>query len=99
MLHIVNKSPFEKTTLASCLAHAGQGAAVLLIEDGVYGATKGNAAEGAIRDAAGRIAVYALAPDLEARGMKDKVIDGVKLVDYAGFVDLVAEHRTSQSWL
>ena len=99
MLHIVNKSPFEKTTLASCLAHAGQGAAVLLIEDGVYGATKGNAAESAVRGAIGRAAVYALAPDLEARGMKDRVIEGVKLVDYAGFVDLVAEHKTSQSWL
>ena len=47
----------------------------------------------------GRVAVYALSPDLEARGMKDKVIDGVKLVDYGGFVDLVAEHRTNQSWL
>ena len=99
MLHIVNKSPYEKTTLASCLEHAGQGAAVLLIEDGVYGATKGNAAEGAVRGAIGRAAVYALAPDLEARGMRDKVIEGVKLVDYEGFVDLVAEHKTSQSWL
>jgi tRNA 2-thiouridine synthesizing protein B len=99
VLHIVNKSPFEKTTLASCLAHAGQGAAVLLIEDGVYGATTGNAAESAVRGAIGRAAVYALAPDLEARGMKDRVIEGVKLVDYAGFVDLVAEHKTSQSWL
>jgi tRNA 2-thiouridine synthesizing protein B len=99
VLHIVNKSPFEKTTLASCLAHAGQGAAVLLIEDGVYGATKGNSAEGAVRSAIGKVAVYALAPDLEARGMKERVIDGVMMVDYEGFVDLVAEHKTSQSWL
>jgi tRNA 2-thiouridine synthesizing protein B len=99
VLHIVNKSPFEKTTLASCLAHAGQGAAVLLIEDGVYGATKGNAAEGSVKEAIGKVAVYALAPDLEARGMKERVIEGVKMVDYEGFVDLVAEHKTSQSWL
>jgi tRNA 2-thiouridine synthesizing protein B len=99
VLHIVNKSPFEKTTLASCLAHAGPGAAVLLIEDGVYGATKGNAAEGAVKGAIAKVAVYALAPDLEARGMKERVIEGVKMVDYEGFVDLVAEHKTSQSWL
>ncbi len=99
MLHIVNKSPFEKTTLASCLAHAGPGAAVLLIEDAVYGATTLNAAEGALKGALGRVAVYALGPDLEARGMKERVIEGVKVVDYAGFVDLVAEHKTSQSWL
>jgi sulfur transfer complex TusBCD TusB component (DsrH family) len=24
---------------------------------------------------------------------------GMKLVDYAGFVDLVAQHRNCQSWL
>jgi tRNA 2-thiouridine synthesizing protein B len=99
VLHIVNKSPFEKTALASCLARATPGSAVLLIEDGVYGATRGSAAESAIMRAIGRVEVYALGPDLEARGMKDKVIEGVKLVDYGGFVDLVADHKTSQSWL
>ncbi|HSD40326.1 MAG TPA: sulfurtransferase complex subunit TusB [Burkholderiales bacterium] len=99
MLHIVNKSPYEKTALASCLARATEGAAVLLIEDAVYGATRGNAAEQQLKQAIGRVDVYALGPDLEARGMKDRVIDGVKLVDYAGFVDLVAQHKTSQSWL
>ena len=44
MLHIVNKSPTERTTLDSCLATVGGGSAVLLIEDGVYAATRGNAA-------------------------------------------------------
>ncbi len=38
-------------------------------------------------------------PDLEARGIADRVMDGVTMVDYGGFVDLVAEHKTSQSWL
>jgi tRNA 2-thiouridine synthesizing protein B len=99
MLHIVNKSPFEKTALANCLARATKGAAILLIEDAVYGATRGSAAEAAVKGAIGRVEVYALGPDLEARGMKDRVIEGVKLVDYGGFVDLVAEHKTSQSWL
>jgi len=27
------------------------------------------------------------------------VIDGVTTIDYAGFVDLVAEHNACQSWL
>ena len=31
MLHIVNKSPLERTTLDSCLAAAQAGAALLLI--------------------------------------------------------------------
>lgn len=98
MLHIVNKSPLEKTTLESCLATAQSGA-VLLIEDGVYGATRGNKAEKMVRDALSRLKVYALRADVEARGMADRVMDGVTLVDYGGFVDLVAEHPNCQTWM
>ncbi|MBF0334232.1 MAG: sulfurtransferase complex subunit TusB, partial [Alphaproteobacteria bacterium] len=41
MLHTVNKSPFEKNALESCLSHAVEGASILLIEDGVYAALGG----------------------------------------------------------
>jgi tRNA 2-thiouridine synthesizing protein B len=98
MLHIVNKSPLERNCLDTCLATA-QGGALLLIEDGVYAATNGNAAAGKLRQAMARMKVYALKPDLEARGMADRVLEGVTLVDYGGFVDLVTEHATCQSWL
>ena len=43
--------------------------------------------------------VYALLPDLEARAIADRVIDGVTTVGYDGFVDLVADYPTNQSWL
>ena len=99
MLHVVNKSPFEKSTLESCLRIAAPGSAVLLIEDAVYAATKGNSAEADIRRAMPELSVYALGPDLEARGVRASIVDGVQVVDYGGFVDLVAEHRTNQSWL
>jgi tRNA 2-thiouridine synthesizing protein B len=99
MLHIVNKSPFEKTTLESCLRIARSGSAVLLIEDAVYAVAKGNAVEARIRQAAETLEIYALAPDLEARGMKEAAMDGVRLVDYEGFVDLVVAHDPVQSWL
>jgi tRNA 2-thiouridine synthesizing protein B len=99
MLHIVNKSPLQRTTLESCLRVAVPGGAILLIEDAVYAATRGNAAEAQLRDALSRFKVYALAPDLDARGMGDRVMEGVSTVDYGGFVDLVAEHKNCQSWL
>jgi tRNA 2-thiouridine synthesizing protein B len=99
MLHIVNKSHRQTSSLASCLRLAQDGQALLLIEDGVYAATKGGAASANLADALKRLKVYALQPDLEARGMAGALIDGVTTVDYAGFVDLVAEHSTSQSWL
>jgi len=99
MLHIVNKSPYERSALASCLAHARDGSAVLLIEDAVYAATRGNGVEGMLREAMKRLRVYVLGPDLEARAVAARVLEGVQVVDYGGFVDLVTEHRTNQSWL
>ena len=101
MLHIVNKSPFENHTLDSCLRVAlnEPGGALLLIEDAVYAASKSSNFESAIKDALGKVKVYALWPDIEARGMQDRVIEGIKMVDYGGFVDLVAEHSNCQSWL
>ncbi len=43
---------------------------------------------------------YALGPDIKARGLSDSsVIDGIKVIDYDGFVDLTTEHKTVQSWL
>jgi len=99
MLHTVNKSPFERNNLESCLAHAAPGSTVLLIEDGIYGAVKGTAFSAKVQDAMKNLKICALAPDLEARGMGGRVIDGIKLVDYSGFVDLVAEHKTVQAWL
>ncbi len=97
MLHIINKSPYDRPALDSALK-TGEGA-ILLIEDGVYAAVKGGQAEAKIKAALGRFKVYALKADLEARGVADRVADGVSVVDYGGFVDLVAEHRTNQSWL
>lgn len=100
MLHTVNKSPFETNTLDSCLDHAKEGSSVLLIEDGVYAAINGSAATDRIKGAADKCRIYALGPDIQARGIsEDQVIDGVTLVDYGGFVDLVTEHDKVQSWL
>ena len=60
MLHIVNKSPSQSRTLDSCLRLAQPGSAVLLIEDGVYAATRGNADGRVLHAACTRLQVYAL---------------------------------------
>ncbi|HEY0665682.1 MAG TPA: sulfurtransferase complex subunit TusB [Gallionella sp.] len=98
MLHIINKSPLTNTALESCL-RVSQSGAILLIEDAVYAATKGNAFEGKITESLGRFKVYVLQPDLEARGLADRIVAGVSPVDYAGFVDLVTTNNNCQSWL
>lgn len=99
MLHTVNKSPFDNGTLRCCLKFARQGSAVLLIEDGVYAAVKDTAVAKDVQAAMGSVAIYALRPDVEARGMQNRVMDGIRLVDYEGFVDLVVEHSAVQSWI
>ncbi len=99
MLHIVNKSPFERNTLESCLRLAQKGSKVLLIEDAVTAAVRGGAFEPKLAAALEQLEIYALTPDLAARGLKDRVVAGVRLVDYGGFVDLVTESNPVQSWL
>jgi tRNA 2-thiouridine synthesizing protein B len=100
ILHTVNKSPFERNALESCLKFANSGDPVLLFEDGVYAVVKGTSAEGQIKAALDNLIVYVLGPDLKARGFsEERLIEGVKVVDYPGFVDLAAENDKVQAWL
>jgi tRNA 2-thiouridine synthesizing protein B len=100
ILHTVNKSPFERNSLESCLAHAKAGSSVLLFEDGVYGAIKDSRVAATVAQAAQTAKIYVLGPDLAARGIsEDKLIDGISIVDYAGFVDLAAANNAVQAWL
>jgi len=100
MLHTVNKSPFEKTSLSSCLRLATSGSGILLLEDAVFAALEGTGVSDEIAGRSKDFKFYALGPDLAARGLSDKtIIEGVKIIDYEGFVDLVAEHDTVHSWL
>ncbi len=100
MLHLINKSPFDRNSLDSCLRLAQSGSSVLLLEDGVYAAlSKASSAE-ALSKRLGDLTFYVLGPDVSARGLDDTpLIDGINVVDYGGFVDLVVEHEVAQSWL
>jgi len=100
ILHTVNKSPFERNSLQSCIDHAKEGSAVLFFEDGIYGALQGTEKSGLVTAAMKAVKFYVLGPDLKARGIsEDKVISGIKVIDYDDFVDLVTEHSNTQSWL
>lgn len=100
MIHTVNKSPFERNSLDSCLRLSEKGSPILLLEDGVYAATSGTSVSDKMATAASDHPVYVMGPDLQARGISsDKILEGITVVDYGGFVDLVVEHGTVQSWL
>jgi tRNA 2-thiouridine synthesizing protein B len=100
MLHTVNKSAFSSRLLSSCLALAGKGDDILLLNDGVYGTTQGSpcgpALEALIEGGLCRILV--LQDDVEKRGLAKHLLPGVELIDMAAFVALVARHPVTQSW-
>lgn len=99
-LHTVNKSPFERSSLQSCLGHALEGDSVLLMEDAVVAAMAGTAMAPKLADAANSVKLFVLGPDLKARGLDAAgVVAGIGVVDYDGFVDLAAENSTVQAWL
>ena len=99
ILHTINKSPYENISFESCLAHCKPGSSVLLIEDGVYAGLKNAKYSDAVTTAMKDINIYVLEPDLNARGVQEQLLEGVKKVDYAGFVDLSVEHDKVQAWL
>jgi tRNA 2-thiouridine synthesizing protein B len=100
MLHLVNKSPFERNSLESCLRLAKPDASILLMEDGVYAALANAEYAEKITSRMEHFSFYVLGPDVAARGLNDiPLIEGITIVDYEGFVDLVTEHDVTQSWL
>ncbi len=100
MLHTVNKSPFEKNSLDTCLRLAEDNSSILLIEDGVYGALKNTTIESSIINAQKTNKFFVLGPDLKARGLdKTSLISNIEIIDYKEFVKLTVENDKIQNWL
>jgi len=97
MLYTVNKSPLGNSNLSSVLRIAPAGEPILLYEDGVYAAHAGAASEELVRRALAQHPVYALAADLQARGIT-RLVEGVQTINYEGFVELVEQHDIAP-WL
>lgn len=99
-LHTINKSPFDRGSLQTCVRLASKGNAILLLEDGVYGAIKGSNVSELVQNALSNLTIYVLGPDMKARGVDEsKLIDGIKIVDYKGFVDLTVENDKVSAWV
>jgi len=96
MLHTVNKSPFESSAMETCFRFLESGDPVLFIEDGVYAVQSGNKFSPVMKSLLEKNPVFALCPDLDARGIS-VITEGVERVDYEGFVGLVEEHQVN-SW-
>ena len=104
LLHTVNKSAFDNSALGDCLAVVSADDAVLLIENGVYGALNNSPSklshiENIKQLSASGTRFYVLQADCEARGLAESaLLPAVTVVDDAGFVALAAEASAIQSW-
>lgn len=98
-LHTVNKSPYNTNTLASCLNVCDCEDAILLMEDGVFGAlSQSPCAEYLSSTIAKGVKVYALESDVKARGLAERLHHEIQLTDFHNFVQLSLDYRCVQSW-
>ena len=100
-LHIVTRSPFASDGFDSCLSCVCHGHVILLIQNAVIVAIPAvfkQKEKSRIPKMRG-VTLYALEQDLKARGLSPaKLLDWVKIVDYAGFVDLLVAQTKTQTW-
>lgn len=98
-LHTINKSPYTHNTLTSCLRVCTERDGILLLEDGVFGATTYAPEADQLQMLNQRgVRVFALMNDVKARGLEEKVAPNIEIVDYNAFVQLTLAHRCVQSW-
>ena len=97
-LHLLSHSPFIDNRLSSCLRLLGAGDGVLLSGDAVYALQDGSASYAELALAPDSIALFALAEDLQARGIT-ALPARVKLIDYPAFVELCTHYTKVNSWL
>ncbi|MBF0278729.1 MAG: sulfurtransferase complex subunit TusB [SAR324 cluster bacterium] len=97
MLHTINQSPFRGDSLTSCIRFIQADDPILFMEDGIYAVQHGNKFNEIISNLSKTNPIYALSPDIKARGIQN-VLAEVKQIDYDGFVELVENHQVN-SWL
>ncbi len=97
-LFTISQSWFNRPALYEQLAFSSPDDSVLLIQDGVLALQSSIAlASFVAKCEANNVSVLALKDDCDLRGINSQYKD-IALVDYAGFVDLVARHTRQVAW-
>ncbi len=91
MLYAINNSQLTSNSLDSLLRFAPAGEPILFYEDGAYAVMEGARDSAKVKTILKDHPLYVLDADIEARGVK-KVIEGIKVISYDGFVELVEKH-------
>jgi tRNA 2-thiouridine synthesizing protein B len=91
MLYTINNASIGTNNLESLSQVCPKNSPILFFEDGVYACKANTALAGNVKILLEDHPVYALLEDVKARGI-EPLIEGVKTVDYSGFVELVEGH-------
>ncbi|MFL0798466.1 MAG: sulfurtransferase complex subunit TusB [Cellvibrionaceae bacterium] len=97
ILHLVNKSPFNDHCLGDCLNAIADCDALLLLEDGVYGALTSFNDKEKMQTIANAGNLYALEADVNSRGLSS-LISSLNVINDKEFVQLTVQYPLSQSW-
>jgi len=98
-LHTYNKSlSAGEARLQSCLRLLAPGDSLLLLEDGVYLAAQLQEKMQNSRPSLQGVKLYALTPDVVARGISGKIPADFSGIDYPGFVQLCLAHPRVVNW-
>ena len=96
VLHVIRRSPTEGKAWDRCLERMAAGDALLLVADAVY-AVGEKLVNG--RVGIGEIQVYALLPDMLARGVgQGELGPWVRPIGFDGFVDLTLVYERVLTW-
>ncbi len=97
ILYILNTSQVD--SLKHCLQRQTRHDALLLIENAVVAVNSGHIAETILSEYINDKNIYALEPDLLARGIQlSEKLGSIQLIDYDGFVTLAVQHQLSCYW-
>ncbi|GLY63226.1 protein TusB [Pectobacterium carotovorum subsp. carotovorum] len=95
MLHTLSCSPYH-ADLDTLLRGLDKGDALVLLQDGIIAALAGGNIIHRLLDSA--VPLYALRPDVIARGITEQISNNVTLIDYNQFVQLTVEHPQQLAW-
>ncbi|MEE2765945.1 MAG: sulfurtransferase complex subunit TusB [Pseudomonadota bacterium] len=99
MLHLVNFPLSEAEAAKRILGRMAPKDVLLFIENGVCALESGAPGAREIDSLAEVVEIYALLPDLKARGIgAASLLQCVQTIDYPGFVTLAVENGPVQSW-
>lgn len=79
----------DLTEIVGALKNGGHDVGLLLVQDGTYLADKGCTESGKLKDLETR--VYATKHHVEERGIGDRLVTEVELVDFGQVVDVIME--------